>query len=189
MPEYNDRVYIVANYWQWKLSILPTLSLFIRIFCYGLNHTAIEKNGIVHEMVGSGFRWSIRKLLGKPVSYKANEGSGYKTTPLAEWLKHSNRRVVEMRPKNELVIPEVTQGYGFLDLIQILLHIIRRRWFLIGHDWNGADGCRLWQGDFCSEFVGKALGHKTPHNLTPMDIRLLPELEFVQEFEIRKQTT
>lgn len=181
----NDRVYIVSNYWQWKP--LAVLSFAIKIFCYGLNHVVLEKDGYVHEMVGSGWRWTLRKLLGKPVSYAPNEGSGYKKTPLAEWLHHSDRRVVEMRPKVPLVLPEVTQGYGFLDLIQILLHIVRRRWLLIGHDWNGQDGCRLWQGDFCSEYVGRALQHPKAHNLTPMDIRLLPELEFVQEFETRKK--
>lgn len=182
----NDRVYIIANYWQWKFSILPALSFLIRMVCYGYNHVAFEKDGYVYEMVGSGFRWSLRKLFGKPVSYAPNAGSGYKRTPLAEWLHHSNRKVTEMRPKQPLIIPEVNAGYGFLDLIQITLHVVRRRWLLTGHDWNGTDGCRMWQGDFCSEFAGKALQHGRPHNLTPMDIRLLPELEFVQEFETRK---
>lgn len=181
----NDRIYIIANYWQWKP--LAMLSLFIRIVCYGLNHAAFEKDGLVHEMVGSNLWWSIKKFFGRPVSFAPNEGSGYKTTPLEEWLTHSNRRVVEMQPKQPLIIPEVKQGYGFLDLIQITLHIIRRRWLLIGHDWNGTDGCRLWHGYFCSEFVGMALQHPQPHSLTPIDLRLLPDLEFKGEFETRKK--
>jgi hypothetical protein len=182
----NDRIYIVSNYWQWKP--LAVLSLLIRIVCYGYNHVAFEKDGLIYEMVGSGFFWSIRKLLGKPVSYQPNEGSGYKVTPLAEWLRHSDRRVVEMRPTFPLILPEVNEGYGFLDLLQILLHIIRRKWLLIGHDWNGVDGCRFWHGYFCSEFVGLALQHPKYFNLTPLDIRLLPELEFVQEFETKEFT-
>lgn len=185
MSQNNDRVYVIANYWQWKP--LALLSLLIRVVCYGVNHVAFEKDGIVHEMVGSGFLWSIKKLLGYPVSYAANKGSGYKTTPLAEWLKHSDRRVIELRPKQPLVIPEIAQGYGFLDLVQILLHIIRRRWLLIGHDWNGRDGSRLWQGYFCSELVGMAMSREDAHNLTPLDLLLMPDcLEFVQEFETRK---
>lgn len=180
----QPRILLVYNHWEW--SFLAVLSLLIRVFTYGPNHAVILLDGKVHEMVGSSWRWTLKRILGKPVSCAPNQGCGYKVTPFDEWFKLANREVIEFRPLVPVVIPEVDKGYGFLDLLQIFLHIIRKKWFLIGHKWNGRDGTRIWQGIFCSEFIGLALGRSDAHILAPADLQLLPELEFIGEFSTRK---
>lgn len=186
VPKYetSDRVFLVYNHWEWKPRAV--LSLLIRIFTYGPNHCAILKDGYVHEMVGSGFGWSLKKLIGQPVSYAANHGCGYKVTPYQEWWRHTSRKVVEMKPRQPLRVSEVNEGYGFLDLLQIFFHIIRTKWFLIGHKWNGRSGTRIWPGVFCSEYVGRWICREDAHILTPADLQFVPELEYVREFETFK---
>lgn len=183
--ENNAKVLLVSNYWNGT----NVLSFLIRIVGYGINHAAILVDGTVHEMRGSNYKWVIKKLLGKEVSYEANQGSGYTTTPYDKWLTTSNRKVKIMGIKKEVNIikPEIKEGYGFLDLIQILLYIIRVKWLMIGNDWNGKDGCRLWEGDFCSEFTGKWIGEKDCHILLPID--LLSSSKLVYESEIRTYKT
>lgn len=167
------RVFVIANYWDWgKFNIL---SLLIRIVCFGWNHVAREKDGIVYEMKGSNWKWIIRKLFKRPVSYEANQGSGYTETPLDIWLTHANRKVIELEALVPLNPKKTKRGYGFLDLIQGLFHIIRRVWLMTGNDWNGTDGCRFWPGDFCTEKIGNDYDIPDSHLLAPINYLMMPE--------------
>src|SRR5690349_11624840 len=94
--ENEERVYVIANYWDW--SKINVLSLWIRMMCFGYNHLARRKNGVVYEMKMVSLKWFIRKKLGKPVSYEPNAGSGLTATPYEQWLTHANRKVVELVP-------------------------------------------------------------------------------------------
>jgi hypothetical protein len=153
-----DRVLLISNHWEWNF--LSVLSLLIRMVTYGPNHAAILRDGKVYEMVGSGL----------------------KVTPFADWKRLKRRQVKAYQPLFPLQEVPVTGGYGFLDLVQFFLHIVRRKWLLIGHDWNGKDGVRLWPGLFCSEYVGLALGRNDAHLLAPVDLASLPELVYVETF-------
>lgn len=181
----QTRILLVYNHWEWKP--LAILSLLIRIFTYGPNHAVILKDGLVHEMVGSSWIWMFKKIFGLPVSCAPNEGCGYKVTPFDEWQSRASREIIEMQPVVPVIIPEVDKGYGFLDLLQIFFHIIRKKWFLIGNKWNGRDGTRIWPGIFCSEFIGMALGREDAHVLTPADLQYIPELVKVREFSTKKK--
>lgn len=181
----QDRILLVYNHWEWKP--LAVLSLLIRMFTYGPNHAVILKDDYVHEMVGSSFIWAIKRFFKRPVSCEPNQGCGYKVTHLKDWLNLANREVIEMKPLVPIQVPIVAEGYGFFDLIQIFLHIVRKKWLLIGNNWNGKDGTRLWPGIFCSEFIGLALGRKDAHILTPADLQYIPELIKVREFSTFKK--
>ncbi len=186
MKPTTGRVYLMWNYWDWhniKESVLP---LLIRIVTSGPNHAAWEENGIIKEMQGSNWRWILKKLLGLPVSYAANEGSGYTETPLDEWLLKRNRRVKVMIPVVPVHEVEITEGYGFLDLPQGLLHHARTKWFLCGNNWNGKSGTRIWKGMVCSEYLARKLGKKLAHLFFPSTLEHDPDLEFEYEFYTEK---
>ena len=168
----NGRVFVIANHWEWKW--LAILSLLIRIVGYGWNHVAREHNGVVYEMVGCKFSWIVKRFLGKQVSYAPNEGSGWTVTPLEEWLKKTKRKVIVLEALVPLVNRKRCAGYAFLDLPQILLHIIRTKWLLIGHSWNGTSGTRLWKGEFCTEGVGLDYGLQDAHTMAPIDYLMRP---------------
>ncbi|NEM96164.1 hypothetical protein [Pontibacter burrus] len=154
----QPRILLISNYWEWNF--LSVLSLLIRMLTYGPNHAAILVDGKVQELVGSG----------------------YKETDFEQWKAMKRRQVKVYEPLVPLVDVPVHGGYGFLDLLQFGLHIVRRKWLLIGHDWNGKDGVRLWPGLFCSEYVGLCLGRKDAHLLAPADLEKLPELRYVETF-------
>lgn len=180
----NESVYVNADYWDWKR--FNILSLLIRMLCFGFNHVARRKGNTVYEMKGAKFSWIVRKLLGKPVSYAPNEGSGLTATPYEEWLTHANRKVIELEPLVPLLDREHKAGYGFLDLIQMFLQVVRRVWLMVGNDWNGQDGCRLWEGEFCTEFVGNDYGIPDAHLLAPISYLMMPEyFRKVRQFETR----
>lgn len=181
----EDRILLVYNYWEWDLKAI--LSLLIRMVTGGPNHCAAKKDDIVHEMVGSEVWWMIKKALGKPVSYEPNEGSGYRTTPYEDWLIHKDRIVIEMIPDKPLVIPKVTEGYGFIDLIQIFFQIVRTKWFMGGNKWNGRDGTRFLGGWICSEFTEMCRQKETCWGVLPIDILLDRTIEKGIEFETRKR--
>jgi len=154
----ETRVLLISNSIDWNP--LHWLSLLIRIFTYGPNHAALLEHGLVKEMVGSG----------------------YKETPLEEWLPMTRREVKVYRPLVELQQVDISGGYGFLDLVQFFLHIVRKKWLLRGNDWNGRDGVRLMPGVFCSEYIGLLLGREDAHLLAPADLQHVPELELELEF-------
>jgi hypothetical protein len=152
------RVLLIKN----KLSLDPItwLGVIIRLFSPRANHAAILKNGKVYEMVGSGL----------------------KISHYDDWLNLCNRTVVMMKPIVCMKLPIINGKYGFLDLIQVGLNVIRKKlqW---GNTWNGKDGVRLWEGTICSEYVGLALGRKDAHILTPDDLFDINELQFEAQFE------
>ncbi|WP_187261304.1 hypothetical protein [Pontibacter beigongshangensis] len=159
----QTRVLLVSNHLTWNP--ITWLSFLIRVFtCSHVNHAAILHEGQVYEMVGKGLA----------------------VTPYEKWLTHTRREVVVMKPKVPVQLPVVACGYGFLDLVQILLHIIRKKWLLRGNSWNGVSGTRLWSGLICSEYVGLALGKEKPHLVMPCDLLFAPELEFEKEFSTAK---
>lgn len=184
MSQPQDSVLLIYNHWEWKAT--DPLSLSIRMVTYGPNHTARRRGDKVHEMVGSSLWWVIKKALRFKVSYEPNEGSGYRVTPYDEWLKSATREVIEMEPVVPMDEPTGGEGYGYLDLIQIFLHIVRTKWLLVGNKWNGKDGCRLWPGTTCAEYVAKALGRLDAHILTPADLQHIPELRKIGEFSTEK---
>lgn len=179
--EQQSKILLIYNRFTWKPVTL--LSFIIRVLTYGPNHAAEKRGNEVHEMVGSDLWWTIKKLVGLPVSYEPNKGCGYKVTPWEEWISSTPRIVRVYKPMVELKAVDVKEGYGFLDLIQFFLYIIRRKWLLIGNDWNGKDGVRIWSGLFCSELMGKRVGRKDAHLLAPADLQHIPELKFEYEFE------
>lgn len=77
-------------------------------------------------------------------------------------------------------------GYGYLDIAQVLLHIVRRNWLGIGNDWNGVSGVEKRPGIFCSEFVAKVLGFRNPHLWFPGTLKHHPALRYVRTFETKK---
>jgi len=177
----------IYNYWEW--AVRDILSLCIRILTCGPNHAVSIEDGYVYEMVGSSLWWVIKKKLGYKVSYEPNEGSGYKKTPLAEWMLLHNRKVRIHRPLVKFKKVLIKEGYGFLDLIQIALHIIRTVWFMIGNGWNGTDGTGFWQGLVCSEFIALKLGRADAKRATPADLERVqkePDLAYEFEFETEK---
>lgn len=159
------RILLIHNRLRWHP--LTWLSLAIRMFtCSKWNHVAVELNGVVWESIGKG----VIK------------------TPLQEWLHKSDRVVLPLIPEAEyggFAIEAVEgQPYGFTDLIQIALHIIRTRWFATGNNWNGKDGTR--PGWFCSELVAVVLGIDRPHLLMPCDFPFLRGLKAGEEFETKR---
>lgn len=158
----TERVLIISNY----LSRNPItwFSLLIRMVTYGPNHAARYKDGYVFEMVGSGL----------------------KRTELGEWLGSAKRKVRVYIPTVTTTEPNLKGGYGFLQIVQFFLHIVRRKWLLIGHDWNGRDGTKLLPGTFCSQYIGLYLGRPDAYLLAPVDLQQIPELKFEYEFETHK---
>jgi hypothetical protein len=186
MVQQSSRILLVFNPFSIKQPV-TLLSFIIRVVtCSKWNHAAILQGGYVHEMTGTSFRWLIKKLLGMKVSYAPNEGSGYTVTKWDKWYSKTGRTVAQFKPKVPVKIPYLQEGYGFLDLIQILLHLIRTRWQGKAESWDGVRGTRLWKGTFCSELAGIALGCKDAHLLTPADLAFLPELEYEREYETFK---
>lgn len=144
------------------------LSLAIRVFlCWFENHSAFLKDGVVHEVIGKG----------------------KKETPIAEWLQAYRRKVRVYDPGRPLVIPEkvgLITGrirYGHLDLIQILLYLIRSRWFGIAREWNGRDGVKLWPGVICSEYLGLAMREPKAWLITPADVPAIAGVKYLFSFE------
>jgi hypothetical protein len=143
-----------------RLSPITWLSLTIRIAtCSWINHIAIDYTN------DKGERRVIESL-----------GEGVVDYPYEEWLTRSDRYVLELFVDEDIIDIDLDavislrgEKYGFLDLVQILIWIIRTKWFGLGHDWNGEDGTNLWKGIVCSELGGVLIKHKTPHLLMPSD--------------------
>lgn len=164
MEQQSSKVLLVHNRFSlWQP--ITWLGFIIRVVtCSKWNHAAILHNGYVWESVGRGII----------------------CTPYGEWEAKANRTVLVMKPKDPINIRLRVGNYGFLDLLQIFLHIIRTKWIGIGNDWNGESGTKLWKGFICSEFVGLSLGAPKAYLLTPADILHLPGLTIEKEFETRK---
>jgi hypothetical protein len=164
-------------------------SLPIRVFTFGGNHSIEIENGIVKEYTAFSLAWRFKRLLGCPVSYLPNQGSGYRETPLNEWGKESTRVVKIYRPTVELCeVNTLHSGYSLLKIVQICLNTVRKKWLVSGNTWNGRDGAGRHKSDlFCSEYNALRLGFSKPYLITPGDLESVRELEWCFDFETNKQ--
>jgi hypothetical protein len=147
---------LITNRFNWKW--LDLFSLLLRVILNGPNHSVIFKDGLVYEMVGSGL----------------------KITELDKWLTLTKRSIKVYKPLVPVTLPEATK-YGYLDLIQIGLHLLRKK-LGVGKSWNGVDGTRLWKGTICSEYCALAIGREDAHIQTPTSLQYIKELSFEYEF-------
>jgi hypothetical protein len=147
------------------------LSFLIRVVtCSKWNHVALE-------FTYQGQRQVVESI-----------GKGVICTPWEEWFTHARRIVKPMSRAGLEVAADVLLGdlvgqpYGFLDLMQLFLHLVRTRWLGSSRSWNGRDGVFGRPGLFCSELVALLLGYPAPHLVTPGDLEhcrdLVPGAEF-----------
>ena len=164
------------------------LSLPIRVFTFGGNHSIEINEGTVLEYTAFSLRWRLKRLLGYPVSYAPNMGSGYRETPLHEWVKESTRVVKIYRPTVPLCeVNTLHSGYSWLKIVQICLNTVRKKWLVSGNTWNGRDGAGRYKKDlFCSEYVAKRMGFSKPYLITPGDLEKVKELEWVLDLDTYK---
>lgn len=140
------------------------------------------------EMRGASFLWLLRKQLGFKVSYAPNAGCGYKETPFKEWGRKHNRYVWEFEPTVEVQPVTIDFFYGFFDLPQIGLMILRKEYLKTGNTWNGEDGvCKTWAGVVCSELVALILKLKKPFTYWPERLRNVPELKYLREYKTERR--
>lgn len=211
------KILLIHNYWEWRhfqvlseviKAITPRKPRFSR---YDLrlaplefyesvyaekehkdkvaNHLAWldEETNTVHEMRGASLLWMIRFKLGMPVSFAANEGSGYTVTDFEEWKAKHNRLVWVLDVLVEPVEVVIDCGYGIFDLIPSGMMIIRIEHLGIGNHWNGEDGVVLMKGNMCHEYGMKKLGRNDGHRYYPEKVRYLPEVRQAYSFETRKR--
>ena len=163
-------------------------SLPIRVFTFGGNHSIEIEDGVVKEYTSFSLLWRIRRAFGYPVSYLPNQGSGYRETPLSEWVKESTRVVKIYRPTVELCeVNTLHSGYSWLKIIQICLNTVRKKWLVSGNTWNGRSGAGKFKADlFCSEYNAMRLGFSKPYLITPGNLESVKELEWMCDYETEK---
>jgi hypothetical protein len=170
-----NRILAVHN--KLRFSPVTWLSLAIRVFtCSWINHIAIDYTNNEGE----------RKVL-------ESLGEGVVEYSYEEWLKRSDRDVLELFVDEDIINVDLEAAldlkgskYGFLDLVQILIWIIRTKWFGIGNNWNGIDGTILWKGIICSELGGILIKHKTPYLLMPSDFPYIQGIRVGEVFTTYK---
>lgn len=102
--------------------------------------------------------------------------AGRVTTRLDEWVMKHKRTVVFFRPLIPFLL-RIAKPYDFFGIPQVSLHHVRQG-LKIGNSWNGVSGVpKSWEGEFCSEELGLALGRENAHHLLPCQIFELEELQ------------
>ena len=178
---------VVYNYPKLKEPLYWPSRLIRSVTCGG-NHSVEFDNGIVKEYSSSSFKWRIKRYLGYQVSYAPNKGSGYRETPLEEWVKESSRVVKVYKPTVPLCkVVTIHSGYSYLKLAQISLNTVRKKWFVRGNTWNGRSGLGKFILDLiCSEYIAMRLGFSKPYLISPADLEKVKELEWIADIETRK---
>jgi hypothetical protein len=173
--EFN-RILAVHNKYRFMQPV-TWLSLVIRaVTCSRINHIAIEYTN------DEGERRVIESI-----------GKGVVDCSYEEWFTRSDREVLELFVDKDVIEVDLEgalklkgDSYGFLDLIQILLWIIRTKWLGVGNDWNGVDGVYKWKGIICSELGGVVIKHPTPYLLMPSDFPFLKGIIIGNVFKTKK---
>lgn len=170
------KVLLIHNRFRWY-SIITWLSLLIRVFtCSKWNHTAIEYS----DETGTFIIESV--------------GKGVIVTRGLDWLHKSDRIVlplslaIDANPREIFERAKALEGkgYGFFDLVQILLHIIRTKWFASGNSWNGKDGVLGLEGWFCSELTSHAVSIPDAHLVVPGAFEYMPIFTKGPEYQTRR---
>jgi hypothetical protein len=170
-----NRILAVHN--KLRRSPVTWLSLIIRIAtCSWINHIAIDYTN------DKGERRVLESL-----------GEGVVEYSYGEWFNRSDREVLELFVDEEKITVNLSEAialkgksYGFLDLVQILKHLVKTRWFGYGNKWNGVDGVGKWDGIICSELGGIALNQPEPHLLLPCDFPNINGISIGEIFSTKK---
>ena len=161
----GEWVLVVSNRFWFHYVYLFSLSIkvfqkLLRLHHSDYNHALRVKDGYTIEMLGNGRN----------------------VEPVEQWIRKQRRKVIVLKPKQPFKEVEA-MPYGYADIVQIVLHYLRKNVLKRGNSWNGKDGVKRWPGYFCSEEVSLACGMEKAYLSLPCQIPGFDCLEVVGTFE------